>query len=344
MKHQMRDPSPWGLGKPWSTGPGGLRVLEEYRSWMSTGPGGPQVLEAYGSWRPMGPGGVQVQEVCRSWRSTGPGGLRVLEVYRSWRSTGPGVLQVLEVFRSRRSKSPAVNLKDSSVNHHLIMVEEFAYPNEPGSYAVRGSLPLTHHGTSKREAVYPPGGLPGPHPGARPGAGAQWRAPGGQAYVHGARLGPVRTTYVDTPVSSGPTNRRTSMKGLVQCGLGGRPRRRPWRSDPRLSSSTLGFSRSSERVASLRLRVGERVLTRLRIQAAEMSFLPREAGLRIRDRVRSSDIREGLGVEPLLLHIERSQLGTKWRDYISHLAWERLGVPPEELMEVAGERAVWAPS
>ncbi|TWW73166.1 hypothetical protein D4764_15G0005600 [Takifugu flavidus] len=70
----------------------------------------------------------------------------------------------------------------------------------------------------------------------------------------------------------------------------------------------------------------------------------REAGLSVRDRVRSSDIREGLGVEPLLLHIERSQLGTKWRDYISHLASERLGVPPEELMEVAGERAVWAPS
>ncbi|TWW73197.1 hypothetical protein D4764_15G0005910 [Takifugu flavidus] len=50
--------------------------------------------------------------------------------------------------------------------------------------------------------------------------------------------------------------------------------------------------------------------TRLRIQAAEMSFLPREAGLSLRDRVRSSDIREELGVEPLLLHIERSQLGS----------------------------------
>ncbi|TWW81724.1 hypothetical protein D4764_01G0015390 [Takifugu flavidus] len=95
---------------------------------------------------------------------------------------------------------------------------------------------------------------------------------------------------------------------------------------------------------------------RSRIQAAEMSFLRRVAGLSLRDRVRSSDIREGLGVEPLLFHIERSQLGgvldmshrprgrprTRWRDYISRLAWERLGVPPEELMEVAGERAVWA--
>ncbi|TWW62329.1 R2 Retrovirus-related Pol polyprotein from type I retrotransposable element [Takifugu flavidus] len=77
------------------------------------------------------------------------------------------------------------------------------------------------------------------------------------------------------------------------------------------------------------------------------------AGLSLRDRVRSSDIREGLRVEPLLLHIERSvpdmsgrrphgRPRTRWRDYISRLAWERLGVPPEELMEVARERAVWA--
>lgn len=113
---------------------------------------------------------------------------------------------------------------------------------------------------------------------------------------------------------------------------------------------------------------------RSRIQAAEMSFLRRVAGLSLRDRVRSSDIREGLGVEPLLLHIERSQLRwfghlvrmpsgrlpwevfracptgrrprgrprTRWRDYIIRLTWERLGVPSEELMEVAGERTVWA--
>nr|XP_054600482.1 uncharacterized protein LOC129164434 [Nothobranchius furzeri] len=46
--------------------------------------------------------------------------------------------------------------------------------------------------------------------------------------------------------------------------------------------------------------------TRSRIQAAKMSFLRRVAGLSLRDRVRSSDIREGLGVEPLLLRIERS--------------------------------------
>ena len=113
--------------------------------------------------------------------------------------------------------------------------------------------------------------------------------------------------------------------------------------------------------------------TRSRIQAAEMSFLRRVAGLSLRDRVRSSDIRRELGVEPLLLRIERSQLRwfghltrmppgrlplevfrarptgrrprgrprTRWRDYISLLAWERLGIPQEELESVAGEKEAW---
>ncbi|KAK3508365.1 hypothetical protein QTP70_022939 [Hemibagrus guttatus] len=109
---------------------------------------------------------------------------------------------------------------------------------------------------------------------------------------------------------------------------------------------------------------------RSRIQAAKMIFLRRVAGRSLRDRVRSSVTREELGVEPLLLHIERGQLRwlghlfrmppgclpgevfracptgkrprgrprTCWRDYVSRLAWERLGVPPEELEEVSGER------
>ncbi|KAK3570217.1 hypothetical protein QTP86_016528 [Hemibagrus guttatus] len=111
--------------------------------------------------------------------------------------------------------------------------------------------------------------------------------------------------------------------------------------------------------------MNERV--RSRIQAAEMSFLRRVAGRSLRDRVRSSVTREELGVELLLLHIERGQL--RWlghlfrmppgrlpgevfracptgkrplsfRDYVFQLAWERLGVPPEELEEVAREREV----
>ncbi|KAK3536545.1 hypothetical protein QTP86_013744, partial [Hemibagrus guttatus] len=101
-----------------------------------------------------------------------------------------------------------------------------------------------------------------------------------------------------------------------------------------------------------------------------MSFLRRVAGRSLRDRVGSSVTREELGVEPLLLHIERGQLRwlghlfrmppgrlpgevfracptgkrprgrprTRWRDYVFRLAWERLRVPPEELEEVARER------
>ncbi|KAL6482675.1 hypothetical protein MHYP_G00075470 [Metynnis hypsauchen] len=85
--------------------------------------------------------------------------------------------------------------------------------------------------------------------------------------------------------------------------------------------------------------------------------------------VRSSVIQE----EPLLLRFEKSQLRwlghlirmppgclplrvyqaqptgtrprgrprTRWRDYISKLAWERLGVPGNELEEVVGDRVIW---
>ena len=48
--------------------------------------------------------------------------------------------------------------------------------------------------------------------------------------------------------------------------------------------------------------------TRSRVQAAEMSFVRRVAGFSLRDRVRSLVIREELGLEPLLLCLERSQL------------------------------------
>ncbi len=59
---------------------------------------------------------------------------------------------------------------------------------------------------------------------------------------------------------------------------------------------------------------------RLLIQVAEMSFLCTVARLSLRDRVRSSDILEELRVEPLLLHVERSQL--RW---FRHL----VRIPPE---------------
>lgn len=99
--------------------------------------------------------------------------------------------------------------------------------------------------------------------------------------------------------------------------------------------------------------------TGLQVQATEMRLLRGVAGLTFRDRVRSSVIQENLGVESLLLRIKRSQfrwfghqvrmpprrlpvqlyrahpterrprgrLRTHWKDYISRLGWERLGIP-----------------
>ncbi|TWW62404.1 hypothetical protein D4764_04G0010510 [Takifugu flavidus] len=62
--------------------------------------------------------------------------------------------------------------------------------------------------------------------------------------------------------------------------------------------------------------------TRSQVQAAEMSFLRRVAGLSFIDRLRSSAIQEELGVEPLLLRVERSQM--RW---LGHL----VRIPPGRL-------------
>ena len=94
----------------------------------------------------------------------------------------------------------------------------------------------------------------------------------------------------------------------------------------------------------------------------------------LRDKVRSCEIRKVLNVEPLL-RIEKSQLQyirwcghvsrksqerlarhvlvgkpagkrprgrprKRWSDYISDLAWSRLGVQPAELSEIAADREV----
>ncbi|KAK3510565.1 hypothetical protein QTP70_010565 [Hemibagrus guttatus] len=61
---------------------------------------------------------------------------------------------------------------------------------------------------------------------------------------------------------------------------------------------------------------------RSRIQAAEMSFLRRVAGHSLRDKVRSSVTWEELGVEPLLLHIERGQL--RWLGHLFRMPPGRL--------------------
>ena len=62
--------------------------------------------------------------------------------------------------------------------------------------------------------------------------------------------------------------------------------------------------------------------TRLQVQAAIMSFLRRVSGLSLRDSVRTSAIREELGIELLLLHTEASQM--RWFGHF-------VKMPPEHL-------------
>ncbi|KAJ7993845.1 hypothetical protein DPEC_G00258930 [Dallia pectoralis] len=66
-----------------------------------------------------------------------------------------------------------------------------------------------------------------------------------------------------------------------------------------------------------------------------MGFLRKVAGLSLRDRVRSSVIREELGVEPLLLCVERSQL--RWFGHLVRMPPGRL---PREVFQArpAGRR------
>ena len=103
-----------------------------------------------------------------------------------------------------------------------------------------------------------------------------------------------------------------------------------------------------------------------------MRFLRRIEGVTLFNKVRSSEIRESLNIEPLLLRIERSQLRwfghvsrmpqerlpkqallakangrrpagrprTRWTDYIEDLGWSRLGLRPREMMEVMEDREV----
>ena len=112
---------------------------------------------------------------------------------------------------------------------------------------------------------------------------------------------------------------------------------------------------------------------RSQVQASEMRFLRRIEGVTLFNKVRSSEIRKSLNVEPLLLRIERSQLRwfghvsrmpqerlpkqalhakangrrpvgrprTRWTDYIEDLGWNRLGLRPSEMMEVMEDREVW---
>ena len=112
---------------------------------------------------------------------------------------------------------------------------------------------------------------------------------------------------------------------------------------------------------------------KLQVQASEMRFLQKIKGVKLFNKVRSSEIRKSLNIEPLLLQIERSQLRwfghvsrmpqkrfpkqallakangrrpvgrlrTRLTDYIEDLGWNRLGLYPSEMMEVKEDREVW---
>ena len=112
---------------------------------------------------------------------------------------------------------------------------------------------------------------------------------------------------------------------------------------------------------------------RSQVQTSEMRFLRRIEGVTLFNKVRSSEIRKSLNIEPLLLRIERSQLRwfdhvsrmpqerlpkqallarangrrpvgrprTRWMDYIEEFGWNRFGLHPSEMMEVMEDREVW---
>ena len=112
---------------------------------------------------------------------------------------------------------------------------------------------------------------------------------------------------------------------------------------------------------------------RSQVQASEMRFLRKIERVTLFNKVRSSEIRKSLNIEPLLLRIERSQLRwfghvsrmpqerlpkqvllakangrrpvgrvrTRWTDYIEDLGWNRLGLHPSEMMVVMEDRDVW---
>ena len=58
------------------------------------------------------------------------------------------------------------------------------------------------------------------------------------------------------------------------------------------------------------------------MQASEIRFLRKIEGVTRFDKVRSSEIRKSLNIEPLLLQIERSQL--RWFGHVSRMPQERL--------------------
>ncbi|TKS65417.1 Craniofacial development protein 2 p97 bucentaur protein [Collichthys lucidus] len=109
-----------------------------------------------------------------------------------------------------------------------------------GPDKVQLNIPLMRRKTDGTKFPLPGRGSPGPPPGARPGGGVRWRAPGGRVLTHGARPGIARKGDMGPP-SHGPTTHGRGLRGgHVRREMGGSRRRGPWRSDPRLQKLALG--------------------------------------------------------------------------------------------------------
>ena len=52
-------------------------------------------------------------------------------------------------------------------------------------------------------------------------------------------------------------------------------------------------------------------------------------------------LRQGCSLSPVLFIFFYGKPRTRWSDYVTWLAWERLGILLEELEEVSGEREIW---
>ena len=169
-------------------------------------------------------------------------------------------------------------------------------------------------------------GSQGPPPGAKPRVGAWQRAPSDWACTHGARSGTARRDDVG-PLSNRLTTLGKGQGDRVQCELGSSRRRRPWPSDPQLLKLVLGTLNVTSLLGKEPQLVREVERSRL-----DIGHLVRMPPGRLPGEVFWAC---PTGRRP------RGRPTIRWRDYVSRLAWERIGVPPEELEEVAGDRDVW---
>ena len=72
---------------------------------------------------------------------------------------------------------------------------------------------------------------------------------------------------------------------------------------------------------------------RSQVQASEMRFLRRIEGVTLFNKLRSSEIRKSLNIEPLLLRIERLQ--RRWFGHVSRMPQKRL---PKQALHAKANR------